>query len=59
MSAIGADTVTIEIMTKPLKVIKAKYLLIPLIFLLGNLLSLVVPSASGLGILLMATLFLF
>lgn len=57
MSAIGADTVTIEIMTKPLKVIKAKYLLIPLIFLLGNLLSLVVPSASGLGILLMATLF--
>lgn len=57
MSVIGANDVTINIMTKPLKTIKAKYLLIPIIFLLGNLMSLVLPSASSLSILLMATLF--
>lgn len=57
MSLIGANDVTIDIMTKPLKTIKAKYLLIPIIFLLGNLMSLVLPSASSLSILLMATLF--
>lgn len=57
MNVIGANDVTIDIMTKPLKTIKAKYLLIPIIFLLGNLMSLVLPSASSLSILLMATLF--
>lgn len=57
MSKIGANDVTIEIMSKPLRKIKSKYLLIPVIFLLGNLMSLVIPSASSLSILLMATLF--
>lgn len=57
MNLIGANEVTVNIMTKPLKGIKSKYILIPIIFLLGNLLSLVVPSASSLAVLLMATLF--
>lgn len=57
MNLIGANEVTVNIMTKPLGKIKSKYVLIPIIFLLGNLLSLVVPSASSLAVLLMATLF--
>lgn len=57
MNLIGANEVTVDIMTKPLNKIKSKYILIPVIFLLGNLLSLVVPSASSLAVLLMATLF--
>lgn len=57
MNLIGANEITIHIMTKPLRKIKSKYVLIPVIFLLGNLLSLVVPSASSLAVLLMATLF--
>lgn len=57
MNLIGANDVTVQVMTKPLNKIKSKYLLIPIIFLLGNLLSLVIPSASSLAVLLMATLF--
>lgn len=57
MSLIGANEVTVDLMTRPLNKMKSKYLLIPVIFLLGNLLSLVVPSASSLAVLLMATLF--
>lgn len=57
MNLIGANEVTVDIMTKPLNKIKSKYILIPVIFLLGNCLSLVVPSASSLAVLLMATLF--
>ena len=57
MNLIGANEVTVNVMTKPLGKIKSKYVLIPVIFLLGNLLSLVVPSASSLAVLLMATLY--
>ena len=57
MNLIGANEVTVNIMTKPLGKIKSKYILVPVIFLLGNLLSLVVPSASSLAVLLMATLY--
>lgn len=57
MSHIGANDVTVHLMTKPLKNIKSPYILVPIIFLLGNLLSLVVPSASSLAVLLMATLY--
>lgn len=57
MNLIGANEVTVNIMIKPLEKIKSKYILVPFIFLLGNLLSLVVPSASSLAVLLMATLF--
>lgn len=57
MNLIGANEVTVKIMTKPLNKIKSKYILVPVIFLLGNLLSLVVPSASSLAVLLMATLY--
>lgn len=57
MSAIGANEVTVYAFTKPLKGIKSQYFLVPVVFLLGNLLSLVVPSASNLAIILLATLY--
>lgn len=57
MSKIGANEVTVYALTKPLKKVKSAYVLVPIVFLLGNLLSLVVPSASNLSIILLATLF--
>ncbi|KUL38603.1 C4-dicarboxylate ABC transporter [Streptomyces sp. NRRL F-4489] len=57
MTRIGANDVAVHVLTRPLRKIRATYLLVPLTFLLGNVLSLVVPSASSLGILLMATLY--
>ncbi|MCX9113522.1 C4-dicarboxylate transporter DcuC [Aeromonas veronii] len=57
MSHIGANDVTVMLLTRPLSRIRSPYLLVPVIFLLGNLLSLVVPSAASLAVLLMATLY--
>ena len=57
MSKIGANEVTVSVLSKPLAHIKSAYVLVPITFLLGNLLSLVIPSASNLSIILLATLF--
>ena len=57
MSSIGANDVTVSVLTKPIGKIKSVYVLVPAVFLLGNLLSLVIPSASNLAIILLATLF--
>lgn len=57
MSYIGANDVTVNTLTKPLKKIKSVYILVPAVFLIGNLLSLVIPSASNLAIILLATLY--
>lgn len=57
MSAIGANEITVGVLTKPIGKIKSAYILVPLVFLLGNLLSLVIPSASNLAIILLATLY--
>ena len=57
MSRIGANEVTVSVLSKPLGHIKSAYVLVPITFLLGNLLSLVVPSASNLAIILLATLY--
>lgn len=57
MSKIGANQMTVDIMVKPLKGIKHKALFVPVVFLLGNLMSLVVPSASSLAIILMSILY--
>lgn len=57
MSKIGANDVTVSVLTKPIANIKSTYILVPIVFLLGNLLSLVIPSASNLAIILLATLF--
>ncbi|WP_152392034.1 C4-dicarboxylate transporter DcuC [Paenibacillus guangzhouensis] len=57
MTQIGANEVTVQTLMKPLSGIKSVYVLVPVIFVVGNLLSLVVPSASSLAVLLMATLY--
>lgn len=57
MSFIGANEVTVNALTKPISKIKSAYILVPIVFLLGNLLSLVIPSASNLAIILLATLY--
>lgn len=57
MSHIGANQVTVHALTKPISKIKSVYILIPIVFLIGNLLSLVIPSASNLAIILLATLY--
>ena len=48
MTKIGATEVSVELLTKPLLRLgpRGRYLLIPLTFWVGNLMSLVVPSAS-------------
>ncbi|UQZ82877.1 Putative cryptic C4-dicarboxylate transporter DcuD [Paenibacillus konkukensis] len=57
MSSIGANEVTVSVLSKPIAKIKSVYVLVPVVFLIGNLLSLVIPSASNLAIILLATLF--
>src|SRR5699024_6406794 len=57
MSHIGSNDLNVQMLTKPINKFKSLYILVPIIFLLGNLLSLVVPSASTLAILLLATLY--
>lgn len=57
MTKIGANNVTVYALTKPLKKIKSPWIMVPFVFLMGNLLSLVIPSASTLAIIFMAILY--
>lgn len=57
MSSIGANDVTVHVLTKPVMKIKSVYILVPFVFVLVNVLSLVIPSASNLAIILLATLY--
>lgn len=57
MSAIGANEITVNTLTKPIRKIKSVYILVPVVFIIGNMLSLVLPSASNLAIILLATLY--
>lgn len=57
MNTIGANQVAVNTLVKPLMKIKNKALFVPLVFLIGNLMSLVIPSASSLAIILMAILY--
>ncbi|MFC0745713.1 C4-dicarboxylate transporter DcuC [Enterococcus faecalis] len=57
MNAIGANQMAVNFLVKPLMKIKRKSLFVPVVFLIGNLMSLVVPSASNLAIILMSILY--
>ncbi len=57
MNYLGANDVAVTLLTKPLGKIKAKYVLVPIVFIIGNILSLFVPSASSLAVILMAILY--
>ena len=57
MNAIVANQMAVNFLVKPLMKIKRKSLFVPVVFLIGNLMSLVVPSASSLAIILMSILY--
>ena len=57
MNTIGANQVAVNLLVEPLKKVKSKTLFVPIVFLVGNLMSLVIPSASSLAIILMAILY--
>lgn len=57
MNAIGANQMAVNFLVKQLMKIKRKSLFVPVVFLIGNLMSLVVPSASSLAIILMSILY--
>lgn len=57
MNHIGANDAMVAVLSKPIKKIRSVYILVPIVFLLGNMLQMVLPSAAGLAILLMATLY--
>lgn len=57
MTHIGANDVVVKLASKPLKYINSPYLLMVAAYFVSCLMSLAVSSATGLGVLLMATLF--
>ncbi len=57
MSHIGANNVVVKQFSKPLSYIKSPYVLLVAAYLVACMMSLAVSSATGLGVLLMATLF--
>lgn len=57
MSHIGANNVVVKQFSRPLSVIKSPYVLLVAAYIVACLMSLAVSSATGLGVLLMATLF--
>ncbi len=57
MSHIGANQKVIEVLSKPLAAIRSPYILVPLVFWIGTLLSIIIPSAASLAVILMATLY--
>lgn len=56
MRHIGADAKTVVMLSSPLKRFNGSYWLVPVGFVIGSLLSLVIPSAAALSLLLVATL---
>lgn len=57
MSEIGANNAVIHALSKPISKIRSPYLLVPVVFWVGTLLSLIIPSAASLAVILMATLY--
>ena len=57
MNHLGANDVVVKLVSKPLKNIRSPYILMVFAYFLACLMSFAVSSATGLGVLLMATLF--
>ena len=57
MTHIGANDVVVKLASRPLQMINSPYLLMIAAYFVACLMSLAVSSATGLGVLLMATLF--
>ncbi|MBU5483795.1 C4-dicarboxylate transporter DcuC [Clostridium sp. MSJ-11] len=57
MSSIGASEALVKIAIKPLRKLNAPYLVLALGYAVGQFLNIFIPSATGLGILLMVTMY--
>ena len=57
MTHLGANDVVVKLVSKPLKNIRSPYILMVFAYFLACLMSFAVSSATGLGVLLMVTLF--
>ena len=57
MSHIGASRVLVHLTSRPLSLLKSPYLLLSVAYIVGQLLNIVIPSAAGLCVLLMATMY--
>lgn len=57
MTHIGANNVVVKQFSRPLSFVKSPYILLVAAYIVACLMSLAVSSATGLGVLLMATLF--
>lgn len=57
MDHIGASRVLVKLTAKPLSIVKSPYVLLAASYVVGQLLNIVIPSAAGLCVLLMATMY--
>ncbi|MGM9520707.1 MAG: C4-dicarboxylate transporter DcuC [Phascolarctobacterium sp.] len=57
MDHIGASKTLVNLCTKPLQMVKSPYVVLALAYIIGQILNIFIPSASGLGMLLMVTIF--
>lgn len=57
MDHIGASKVLVRVASRPLSVIKYPYLLLAMSYIMGQMLNIVIPSAAGLCVLMMATMY--
>lgn len=57
MDKIGASRVLVHICIKPLRALKSPYLVMALVYIVGQFMHLFISSASGLGVLLMVTMY--
>lgn len=57
MDYIGASRSLVYIVSKPLSMVKSPYVLLGISYIIGQLLNIVIPSAAGLCVLLMATMY--
>lgn len=57
MDHIGAAEAFVGVMVKPLHYLKSPYILVALAYIFGQIMNIVVPSAAGLGMLLVVTLY--
>lgn len=57
MDHIHASKVLVKVLIRPLSLIRSPYIVLALSYIVGQILNIFIPSASGLGVLLMATVY--
>lgn len=57
MDHIGASTALVKMSIKPLRKLNSPYIVLALSYVIGQILNVFIPSASGLGVLLMVTVY--